>query len=57
MGVGVHEAARIAQLGGAGEIVASQETVTGTRHRVTSPRTVSLKGIGEPVEVVTVEWR
>jgi class 3 adenylate cyclase len=57
MGIGVHEAARIAQLGGAGEIVASQETVTGTRYRVTSPRTVSLKGIGQPVAVVTVEWR
>jgi class 3 adenylate cyclase len=57
MGKGVHEAARIAALAGAGEILASRETVAGTRYQASAPRTVSLKGIAEPVEVVTMEWR
>src|SRR5690606_10318877 len=57
VGKGVHEAARIAALAASGEILASQQTVTGTRFRATGPRSVSLKGISEPVEVVTVEWR
>jgi SARP family transcriptional regulator, regulator of embCAB operon len=57
-GKGVHEAARIAAIGGAGEIVASHATVdraTGSI-AISSPRTVELKGIAEPLEVVTVEW-
>ena len=55
-GKGVHEAARIAALGGAGEIVASKGTV-GEAQRVSDPRSVELKGLSEPVDVVTVEWR
>jgi class 3 adenylate cyclase len=57
MGKGVHEAARISALAGGGEILVSRQTVTGTRYQVSAPRTVSLRGITEPVEVVTVEWR
>jgi SARP family transcriptional regulator, regulator of embCAB operon len=57
-GKGVHEAARIAALGGAGEIVASRETVDGAEGTVpiSSPRAVELKGITRPVEIVTVDW-
>jgi len=56
-GKGVHEAARIAALASGGEILASQETVAGSAASVSDARLVELKGISEPVEVVTVAWR
>lgn len=57
-GKGVHEAARIAALGGAGEIVASASTLgTASPYRASEPRPVTLKGISEPMEVVTIDWR
>jgi class 3 adenylate cyclase len=56
-GMGVHEAARIAALAEAGQILASKLTVAGTRHTGSQPMTVTLKGMSEPVEVVTVDWR
>jgi hypothetical protein len=42
-----------------GEILASGETLAEEidRFSVGNPRTVSLKGISEPVDVVTVDWR
>jgi class 3 adenylate cyclase len=55
-GKGVHEAARIAALGGAGEIVASAGTV-GEGQRTSNRRSESLKGLSEAIEVVNVEWR
>jgi class 3 adenylate cyclase len=55
-GKGVHEAARIAALAGASEIVASVTTV-GSMPGLSEPRIVELKGLSEPVEVVTVGWR
>ena len=55
-GKGVHEASRIAALGGAGEIVASVGTV-GEAHRTSGPRSAELKGLSEPIEVVNVDWR
>jgi class 3 adenylate cyclase len=55
-GHGVHEAARIGALGGAGEIVASLASVAGRDVRHAEPRTVELKGVAGPVEVVTVDW-
>jgi class 3 adenylate cyclase len=55
-GKGVHEAARIAALAGGSEIVASAGTV-GDAFPVSSPRSVEVKGISEPIEVVTVDWR
>ena len=56
-GKGVHEAARIAALAEGGEIVASKATVgSSSQYPVTDPRTVTLKGISEPVEVVSVDW-
>jgi class 3 adenylate cyclase len=57
-GKGVHEAARVGALGGPGEIYASLSTaqlVDGLAH--SEPQTVTLKGISQPVEVVTIDWR
>ena len=55
-GKGVHEAARIAALGGAGEIVASATTV-GESHRTSGHRSATLKGLSEAIDVVNVDWR
>jgi class 3 adenylate cyclase len=57
-GKGVHEAARIAGLAEGGEIVVSAATVgTGSPYPISEPRAATLKGISEPIEVVTIEWR
>lgn len=56
-GKGVHEAARIAALAEGGEILASASTAEGSAYGVSEPRTVTLKGISEPVDVVSVDWR
>jgi class 3 adenylate cyclase len=58
-GKGVHVAARIAALAEAGEILASRDTVDVTPPGVTvfPPRAVALKGLSEPLEVVSVGWR
>ena len=55
-GKGVHEAARIAALAEGSEVLASQQTA-GTHFSVSEPRIVNLKGITEPMEIVTVNWR
>ena len=55
-GKGVHEASRIAALGGAGEIVASVATV-GESHPTSGLRSATLKGLSGPIEVVNVDWR
>ncbi|HEV2686186.1 MAG TPA: adenylate/guanylate cyclase domain-containing protein, partial [Actinomycetota bacterium] len=56
-GKGVHEAARISAQANGGEIIASVETTAGTAYTVTQPRTLTLKGITEPVDTVLVEWK
>jgi class 3 adenylate cyclase/predicted metal-dependent hydrolase len=58
-GKGVHAAARIGALAEGKEILASSETAeaAGDSPTVSDPRTVTLKGIFEPLEVVAVEWR
>jgi len=58
-GKAVHMAARIAALAEAGEIVASRDTVETTPAGVTlsAPRAVTLKGLSEPLEVVSLNWR
>lgn len=57
-GKGVHAAARIGALAEGEEILASLDTArAGGTVTVSDPRTVSLKGIFEPVEVVAVAWR
>lgn len=55
-GKGVHEAARIGAIGGAGEIVASAATI-GEATRISDRRSVMLKGLSEPIDVVTIDWR
>jgi class 3 adenylate cyclase len=57
-GLGVHAAARVGAIAGGGEIVASASTVDGLEGLMLSERrSVPLKGIAEPLEVVTVDWR
>lgn len=57
-GLGVHAAARIAALAGPGEILTSAGTVGELAGVETSdPRTVQLKGIADPVDVVAIAWR
>lgn len=58
-GKGVHAAARIAALAEAGEILASRDTVESAPPGITlsAPRPVTLKGLSEPLEVVTVGWQ
>ena len=56
-GKGVHEAARIAALAGGDEILASRSTAADGRFAVSEPRSVTLRGTTEPVEIVSVEWR
>jgi class 3 adenylate cyclase len=53
----VHEAARLGALAGGGEIVASVATIEVADVEYSNPRAVELKGISEPVEVVSVDWR
>jgi class 3 adenylate cyclase len=57
-GRGVHEAARIGSLADGGQILASVNTVqsSATRFPISTARTVTLKGVSRPVEVVTIEW-
>jgi class 3 adenylate cyclase len=57
-GRGVHVAARIGGLGGGAEIVASRRTVEEIPSASRSePRLAQLKGLSEPIEVVTLAWR
>jgi class 3 adenylate cyclase len=56
-GKGVHEAARIATLAAGEQILASQVTAAGASFVASEPRTVHLKGLSEPVQVVAIEWR
>ncbi len=58
-GQGVHAAARIGALARGGEILASSETIGdgASRYRVSDPRSIQLKGISEPVDVVSIDWR
>ena len=55
-GKGVHEAARIAALAEGSEILASRVTAAGSRYQASEPRTVSMKGIAEPIEIVAINW-
>jgi len=55
-GKGVHEAARIAAIAEGNEIVASRVTAVDGRFPISEPRTVTLRGTSEPIEIVTVDW-
>ncbi len=56
-GSGVHEAARIAALAGADEILASREAAVAAGAQHGEVRTVELRGIARPVQIVTLAWR
>jgi class 3 adenylate cyclase len=58
-GQGVHVAARIGAIAGAGEILVSTETLesAGASLRVSTARSENLKGIEQPVELVAIDWR
>jgi class 3 adenylate cyclase len=58
-GQGVHVAARIGAAAAGGEILVSAETVDGVgpAFRVSDPRAQALKGVAQPVEVLSVDWR
>ena len=57
-GQGVHMAARIGALAGGGEILISADSVDGaSRYALSERRVEELKGLDEPVEVRSVQWR
>jgi class 3 adenylate cyclase len=57
-GRGVHTTARIAAAAGAGEVIASRETLEAASHafRTVDERSLELKGLAQPVTVATVDW-
>ncbi|HEU0248938.1 MAG TPA: adenylate/guanylate cyclase domain-containing protein [Gaiellaceae bacterium] len=55
-GKGVHAAARVGAIAEANEIAASRETAEAGHVTFTNPRLVALKGLSEPVEIVSVDW-
>ena len=58
-GEAVHLAARIGAAAGAGEILASRETLAdaGAGFRSSNPRSEAFKGFEQPVDVISVDWR
>lgn len=58
-GQGVHMAARVGAVAGAGEILVSGDTADSVRglFRLSAARQAELKGFDEPAPVVSVEWR
>jgi class 3 adenylate cyclase len=57
-GQGVHLAARIGALAGGSEILVSTASLDGAqRFRLSEPRSETLKGFAEPVELAAVAWR
>ena len=58
-GQGVHIASRIGAAAVAGEILVSSETLdgVGAAFRASDTRVETLKGVAQPVEVVSIDWR
>ena len=58
-GLDVHEAARVGAIAQGGEVLATESTVAAMTlgPLAKDPRDVALKGIAEPVRVVTIDWR
>jgi class 3 adenylate cyclase len=57
-GKGVHMAARIGGLAAGGEILVSRSAASHMGSMaVTNLRTVKLKGLSEPVEVISIDWQ
>jgi class 3 adenylate cyclase len=56
-GIGVHVAARVAALAGAGQILATTETLAEAGDRAAADaHEVAVKGVSRPVEVASVDW-
>jgi len=56
-GKGVYEAARIAALADGDQILSSRTTAADSRYPISDPKTVTLRGTSEPVEIVTIDWK
>jgi class 3 adenylate cyclase len=56
-GKGVHEAARIGAAAEGGEVLVSWHTAQPCKFALSEPRELTLKGIAEPIQVVSVSWR
>lgn len=57
LGKGVHQAARIAALAAADEVLVSRQTLPGwDGYAISASRQVELKGLSEPVEVLSLSW-
>jgi class 3 adenylate cyclase len=55
--IGVHVAARVGALAGAGEVLATVETLREAGDAtIAGSRAVSVKGVSAPIEVATVAW-
>jgi class 3 adenylate cyclase len=59
VGTGVNQASRVGAAAEGDEILVSATTLAGARHAFVeaSRRTVELKGLSAPVEVVSIDWR
>jgi class 3 adenylate cyclase len=57
-GLGVHEAARVGAIAEGAEILATEATATAAGNSITTKdaRDVMLKGLPDPVRVVSIEW-
>jgi len=57
-GRGVHVAARVGAQAEAGEVLVSAATLkaAGLEFEVGEPRTVELKGVSEPLELLPIAW-
>jgi class 3 adenylate cyclase len=56
-GEGINLAARIGELAGGGQIVASCDSVTGIPLVCSAPDEAQLKGFSEPVKITSIDWR
>ncbi len=56
-GKGVHEASRIAAAAQGGEVLASWHTAQPCKFAISEPREVTLKGLAEPAQLVTITWK
>jgi len=55
-GIGVHTAARVADLAGAGQILATAETLAQADVTAGESREVTVKGVSQPLTVALVAW-
>jgi class 3 adenylate cyclase len=56
-GEGINLAARIGELAGGGQILASCNSITGIPLVCSSPEEAQLKGLSEPVQITSIDWR